>query len=117
MSLTEAVLIAGITFVLVVVALAVAFRLGLGKEFQKAVELREQSRQILETTRRNQQESREYMEAARKSAAERNEGLHAKGEAMSARTREIQERQERNQERWLRIFDRAEALLDRLEKR
>ena len=117
MSLTEAVLIAAVVFVLVVIGLTVAVRLGLGKEFQKAVALREESLKVLELTRRNQEESRQYVEGVRKSTAERNEDLRVRAEAVEERTKKSLERAERSHERWEKILSRAEALLDGLEQR
>jgi hypothetical protein len=117
MSLTEAVLILAAVFALAVIGLSVAVRLGIGREFHKAMELRDEQRDVLANTRRNQQESREYLEESRKRTAQTNEELRGWADVMEERTKRNVERAERNQERWEKILSRAEVLLDSLEKR
>ena len=63
MEITEALVIVAVTFVLVVVALVIAFRFGLAKEFQRAAEVREEQRKAVEASRRQTQEARERTEA------------------------------------------------------
>jgi hypothetical protein len=118
--LTEALLIVAVTFFLVVVALIIAFRFGLAKEFERAAELREAQRQSVDAARRQTQETQERTEKLRQRALEtqqKNDEYRVKNDALHARAEALQDRAERHLERWANILDRVEALVERLDKR
>src|SRR6185369_519662 len=117
-SLTTAILIATITFALGVAALSLAVRLGLGKQAEKLIALREAQEKSLELARGSRLESGERLEQARQRLEQqqaRADDLHRRAEANADRADRLWERSDKNQDRWDKALTRIEALVEKLE--
>jgi biopolymer transport protein ExbB/TolQ len=120
MSVTDAILIATLTFVAVIVALSIIVRVGLGKQGEKLLELRDEQKRNLELSRTSTLEARERIEQARQRAEEnhaRNDELGRRASENQAHSEQFMARSERNQGRWEQVLSRIEAIVEKLEER
>lgn len=111
MSVVDVILVMTGTFVLVVVALSIILRAGLGRSIDHLQQMREE-RKVWE------QDSRARLELTHK----RTEENQARADAMQERAKEdrlrnneLRRRSEKNTERWEQIMTRLEAVITKFE--
>lgn len=111
MSIVDAILVMTGTFVLVIVALGIILRAGLGKSIDHLERIREE-RKVWE------QDARARLELTHKRTEEnqvRVEAIQERNKEDRIRNDELRRRSEKNTERWEQIMTRLEAVIAKFE--